>query len=63
MKKNIQKEKLIKKPANRPATYLTERKYYLSQTLQEESNLNRKLRPRNFKKRGQKASDKPAPSI
>lgn len=34
-KKNIIKEKLIKKPANRPATYLTERKYYLAQPLQQ----------------------------
>ena len=29
----IIKEKIIKKPANRPATYITERKYYLAQKL------------------------------
>lgn len=32
----IMKEKFIKKLANRPATYLTERKYYLGQSLPED---------------------------
>lgn len=44
------KEKIIKKPANRPATYLTERKYYLGQSPLEDQDLTRKLRPRNLKK-------------
>ena len=56
MDRNIKKEKIIKKPANRPATYLTERKYYLAQALQEESNQNGKLRPRFIKEKNQKFS-------
>ena len=58
---NITKEKIIKKPANRPATYLTERKYYLAQTLQEEPTQSRKLRPRIIKKKSRKSTYKPLP--
>lgn len=51
LNKNIIKEKIIKKPANRPATYLTERKFYLTQTLPDDSSQPRRLRPRIIKKR------------
>jgi len=50
------KEKLIKKLANRPATYLTERKFYLAQKLPEESHAPRKLRQRNLKTKINKTS-------
>jgi len=43
---NIIKEKIIKKPANRPATYLTERKFYLAQAPPSEENSQRRLRHR-----------------
>ena len=44
-------EQLRRKLANRPTTYLTERKHYLAQTLAPEDDTGRKLRPRNKKKK------------
>jgi hypothetical protein len=50
----IIKEKLIKKPANRPTSYLTERKYYLAQPPPEDDESERKLRPRKTKKKNRR---------
>jgi hypothetical protein len=49
--RHIIKEKIIKKPANRPTSYLTERKYYLAQPCPANLDSERKLRPRKIKKK------------
>ena len=51
----ISKDRQIRKPANRPATYLTEKKYYLNQALPEEDASGKRcLRPRHQKKKHHK---------